>query len=126
MTNREKYAAEMRIALSQNTFAKFYDKYINPVYESGEFHSLCHHERAIYTILWLAEEYSEPEVDWSKVPMDMPIFVRDYKGENWRVRHFAEFKDGKVYAWEDGCTSWTANRAMTPWKYVKLAEAENE
>lgn len=72
MTNKEKYAAEIRIALSQNTFAEFYDKYINPVYESGEFHSLCHHERAIYTALWLAEEYTEPEVDWSKVGVDTP------------------------------------------------------
>lgn len=123
MTNREKYANEIRIALSQNTFAEFYDKYINPAYESGEFYLLHHHERAIYTILWLDEEYTEPEVDWSKVEIDTPILVRDHEAGRWCTRHFAEFKNGNVYAWEKGCTSWTAvHGAMTPWQQAKIAE----
>ena len=121
MTNKERYANEMRMALSQNTFAEFYDKHINSAYRSGEFHSLQHHERAIYTALWLAEEYTEPEVDWSKVAVDTPILVRNAKFEKWRKRYFAKFENGKVYAWNDGCTSWNAGASLD-WKYAKLAE----
>ena len=28
---------------------------------------------------WLDSEYVEPEVDWSKVKVDTPIYVKDYK-----------------------------------------------
>lgn len=126
MTNREKYANKMRIALSQNTFAEFYDKYINPAYESGEFYSLHHHERAIYTALWLDEEYTkpEPEANWSKVAVDTPILVRSSRREKWKRRYFAKFENGKVYAWNDGCTSWNASVGLD-WKYAKLAEVKN-
>ena len=129
MTNREKYAAEIRIALSQNTFAEFYDKYIHPVYRSGEFHLLRHHERAIYTALWLDEEYTEPEVDWSKVAVDTPIFVRDNKDVIWAKRYFARFENGKVYAWDNRRTGWIYNydrSHTTPWNCAKLAEVNNE
>lgn len=125
MTNREKYANKMRIALSQNTFAEFYDKHINPAYESGEFHSLHHHERAIYTALWLDEEYTEPEVDWQNVAVDTPILVRDGICGDWQKRYFARFEDDKVYAWDRGQTGWICdyNRLYTTdWKYAKLAE----
>ena len=121
MTNREKYANEMRIALSQNTFAEFYDKYINPVYESGEFCSLHHHERAIYTILWLDEEYTEPEVDWSKVVVDTPILVRDSENQSWKKRYFARFESGLVCTWINGRTSWST-LFIEAWRYAKLAE----
>lgn len=120
MTNREKYANEMRIALSQNTFGEFYDKYINPVYESGEFHSLYHHERAIYTILWLDEEYSKPEVDWSKVAVDTPILVREDENQAWKRRYFMRFENGLVYTWINGRTSWST-RFVEAWNYAKLA-----
>lgn len=125
MTNREKYANEMRIALSQNTFGEFYDKYIHPTYRSGEFHSLYHHERAIYTALWLDEEYTEPEVDWSKVAVDTPILVRDNAQIDWIKRHFAKFEGGIVYAWDSGRTGWICNYNTcytTAWEYAKLAE----
>ncbi len=72
---------------------------------------------------WLKEEYTEPEVDWSKVEIDTPILVRDHEARRWCVRHFAEFKNGNVYAWEAGCTSWTAVQGgMVPWQQAKLAE----
>lgn len=60
---------------------------------------------------------------FSKVAVDTPILVRDHEAGRWCVRHFAEFKNGNVYAWEDGCTSWTAvHGAMTPWQQAKIAE----
>lgn len=74
---------------------------------------------------WLFSEYKEePEVDWSKVKVDTPILVRDYESYKWTKRYFAKFEDGKVYAWQVGATSWTADSKLNPWKYAKLAESE--
>lgn len=72
---------------------------------------------------WLVEEYTEPEVDWSKVPVDTPIFVSN-SGERWFARYFAKYKDGKVYAWGDGATSWSACNSddVTTWPFAHLAE----
>ena len=75
------------------------------------------------TTLWLLEEYEE--VDWSKVEVDTPILVRDCECEKWLKRYFAEYKDGVVYAWNSGATSWNEDY-MTGWKYAKLAESEEE
>ena len=71
------------------------------------------------------EEYEEPEVDWSKVKVDTPILVKNSEDEEWHKRHFAKYKNGNVYAWSDGLTSWTAYDKMV-WKYTKLAENEKE
>lgn len=74
---------------------------------------------------WLFSEYEEPEVDWSKVKVDTPILVKDTEEGEWRKRHFARFKNGKVYAWHDGLTSWSAiGECEHGWKYAKLAESE--
>ena len=80
------------------------------------------------TILWLMEEYEEPkepETDWSKVKVDTPILVKNSEDKMWRKRHFAKYKNGNVYAWSDGLTSWTAYDMMV-WKCAKLAEDEGE
>nr|DAQ82122.1 MAG TPA: hypothetical protein [Caudoviricetes sp.] len=63
-------------------------------------------------------------IDWSKVPVDTPILVRDYEESDWEKRHFAFFKDGKIYAWLSGTTSWTSGRNDNAfsWTYAKLAE----
>lgn len=63
-------------------------------------------------------------VDWSKVAVDTPILVRDIKGQEWGKRYFAFFKDGKVYAWVGGTTSWSADndKDVLKWEYAKLAE----
>ena len=75
---------------------------------------------------WLFSEYKEPEVDWSKVKVDTPILVRNTEKEEWQKRHFARFKNGKVYAWYDGLTSWSTagEDDVNFWKYAKLAESE--
>ena len=76
---------------------------------------------------WLFSEYKEPEVDWSKVEVDTPILIRDYKSSEWLKRYFAKFEAGKVYAWRGGVTSWTAvgENDVCYWKYAKLAESED-
>ena len=74
-------------------------------------------------MLWFVEEYEEPETDWSNVEVDTPILVKNREDDMWRERHFAKYKNGNVYAWSDGQTSWTAYDMMV-WKYAKLAESE--
>lgn len=60
---------------------------------------------------WLFSEYKEPEIDWSKVKVDTPIYVRDCETDSngdektWVPRHFAKFENGTVYVWDDGGTS---------------------
>lgn len=63
-------------------------------------------------------------VDWSKVPVDTPIYVRAHESNTWEKRHFAYFKDGKVYAWLNGATSWTIENSeyVFSWQNAKLAE----
>ena len=75
-------------------------------------------------IEWLNEEYVESPVDWSKVPIDTPILVRDYENQEWKKRHFAGLNPGgKVMGWEEGTTSWTSN-ARVRWIFAKLATPE--
>lgn len=69
------------------------------------------------------KECGEPKVDWSNVNVDTPILVGEGDGD-WVKRYFAEYKDGIVYAWCEGSTSWDANNMMMAWKYAKLAEDE--
>lgn len=63
-------------------------------------------------------------VDWSKVPVDTPILVKQYEQDEWEKRHFAYFKDERVYAWLCGATSWSADYEgdTTNWNLAKLAE----
>ena len=70
------------------------------------------------------KEYEEPSVDWSKVPVDTPILVRDHKENAWKKRYFAKYENGIVYTWCAGTTSWSAcgSGDITDWKMAKLAE----
>lgn len=81
---------------------------------------------------WLFSEYKEPEIDWSKVKVDTPIYVRDCETDSngdektWVPRHFAKFENGTVYVWDDGGTSFTVKSedSCSSWNYTKLAESE--
>lgn len=63
-------------------------------------------------------------VDWSKVAVDTPILVKQNEQDEWEKRHFAYFKDERVYAWLCGATSWSADYEgdTTDWNLTKLAE----
>lgn len=75
---------------------------------------------------WANSEYVELPVDWSKVPVDTPILVRDSEEEAWKKRHFAKYENGIVYAWSGGTTHWSVRRSsnISDWKMAKLAESE--
>lgn len=42
---------------------------------------------------WLLEEY-EPEIDWSKVPIDTAVLVRNSENVEWRPRYFVCYLPG--------------------------------
>ena len=81
--------------------------------------TLVFDRRGIENILKPYEE--EHEIDWYKVAVDTPILVKNSKNDYWHERHFAKYVNDRVYAWNDGKTSWTED-GVTAWVYAKLAE----
>lgn len=66
-------------------------------------------------------------VDWSKVPVDTKIYVKNLKNEFWEKRHFSHCTpDGKVHAFCFGTTSFTVEDGTVCWEYAKLAEVEDD
>ena len=81
--------------------------------------TLVFDKRGIKNILKPYKE--EPEIDWLQVAVDTPILVRDDAEKEWKRGHFAEYKDGYVFAWKDCRTSWTSYGVAKLWRYAKLA-----
>ncbi len=85
------------------------------------------------SMAWADAEYIEPEVDWSKVPIDTPVLVSDDK-KIWVRRHFATpaLKNDDpftVRTFVDGKTEWSSTdmreeelESCERWRYAKLAE----
>ena len=122
LKNREKFKDELLERCTSGDFDTFFDKYILPTYHRCTYSNTTFDKIMILTMLWLDEEYQEPEMDWSNVKTDDPILVRD-GDEEWNRAHFAYYKNGKVYAWSGGKTSWTASSYMH-WEQAKLAELQ--
>lgn len=75
---------------------------------------------------WCEKEYVEYETDWSKVPVDTPVLVKDNKHDSYsRKRHFCEYYNNQIFCWDDGRTSFTDD-STTPWKYAELANEEDK
>lgn len=89
------------------------------LYKARGANTLVFDKKGIENILKPYEE--EPEIDWYKVAVDTPILVKDSEDEAWHRRHFAKYVNGRVYAWDDGKTSWT-EECVIAWEYAKLAE----
>ncbi len=131
MTNREKYAEQiLDIAVTGNTIA---------IDKKGNFYkcSDLECEDCIFSRFdqddcycgekikkWSEQEYVEPPVDWSKVPVDTKILVRGSEDGRWKRRHFARYESNIVFAWNRGCTSYSVDGYddAAGWKYAKLAE----
>lgn len=110
MLNREKYAEEiLNIACEGHSIAIIDGK---PRQCSGASCSKCDFNSNINCRKnvneWANSEYVEPQVDWSRVPVDTPILVRHSESCVWDRRYFAKYKNGLVYAWKQGTTSWSA------------------
>lgn len=122
MKNYEKYADEIREYKGYG----FCDDFVVPhiLKSRGCTNTSCDQCKMLQTI-WLLEEYKESEVDWSKVEVDTPILVREDDNDEWGRRYFARYKNGTVYAWIGGCTSWSEIN-MSAWEHAKLAESGEE
>ena len=70
-------------------------------------------------IIWEREK----EIDWSKVPVDTKIIVRDRENESWEKAYFAKYHKGIIYAWKKGGTSFTKEQSET-WCYAKLYQKD--
>lgn len=66
-------------------------------------------------------------VDWSKVSVDTPVVVWDNPKDGYYKRHFAKYKNGRVYVWGAGATSWSNDgyNGMYAWGNAKLAKGGN-
>lgn len=65
------------------------------------------------------------KIDWSKVPVDTPIWVWEDGYEGRKVkRHFAKFENGEIYVWTNGVTSWTVekDKHVSKWGNAELVE----
>ena len=88
----------------------------------------------VYETSWTVNMYKvvawmdgiEPYIDWNKVPVDTKVYVKDNFHVSGKQRHFARYENGKIYTWDYGRTSWTAESEddVISWKYAKLAKPE--
>lgn len=119
-------------------FSKFYNGYVGvkeaPIFGTGgEPRNVIN---CIITLGDLLPDFNEPNYldigkylgvfDWSKVVVDTPIIVSEWFSVEVR-RYFKEYKDGKVYYFSGGRTSWSSmsSEYTTPDK-VRLAGGDDE
>ena len=123
MKNREKYAEEIK-NYKGNEFC--YD-FVMPVIlkkKECDIFSTCS-QCYLVQQLWLDEEYEEPEVDWSKVPVDTLIRVKMNENDRWELRYFSNYKNGEIHAWGDGCTSKTTDYTSI-WEYAEIVTEDTK
>ena len=138
MKNREKYREEIIKAIKSRETCEFMNDTVIQEFIGSKTDSKCICEMGdcraclIRFAFWLDEEYEEPpkpEVDWSKVPVDTLVRVRDREDEGWILRYFKGTNDKhlrrRYEAWESGATSKTANGKYLCWDYCELVEDED-
>lgn len=134
MTNKEKYAEQILDIACGGYYIALDKKTMKPVSCNDIQCEDCYFEVDIDKKCgdackeWCESEYKESPIDWSKIPVDTPILVKDLEDGKWVNRHFARFTDNCIYAWSDGKTSWSASgnniNDVTPWRYAKLTGDE--
>ena len=128
MLNKEKYAKEiLDIVCSGNVVGKR-NGHLCPCANihcsNCDFNkcdtSICNEE----FIKWANSEYKEREIDWSKVPVDTPIYVWDNNDNRTYKRHFAGYNkvNNMIIAFDNGGTSWSSGATTTRWIHAKIKE----
>ena len=144
MKNREKYRDEIVEVIKDDDVCNekmccFVKDNVIPRFISEEYMEECAcggmncHTCAKMFAFWLDEEYVEPpkpEVDWSKVPVDTLVRVKDFEGEEWALRYFKEIdencEESKYLTWIAGSTSKTAYGFTEYWNHCELVEDEDD
>ena len=126
MLNKEKYAKEILDIVCQDD--------VNPaVIDNIPVNCLgteCHRCQFYDTycvrafVKWANSEYKEREIDWSKVPVDTPIYVWDDNDSKTYKRHFAGYNqvNNMIFAFDNGGTSWSNGATTTRWIHAKIKE----
>ena len=148
MKNREKYRDEIVEAIKEDNVNNekmccFVKDNVIPRFVSEEDMELsvcvdmnCHTCAKIFA-LWLDEEYEEPpkpEVDWSKVPVDTLVRVRNSEDDKWLLRYFHLYCEDavalkynrKYKTFDRGATSKTCMYPDESWQYCELVEDEDD
>ena len=127
MLNKEKYAKEiLDIICSGHNIGKQNGHLCSCANvkcsdcEFNKYNTYCNEEFA----KWVNSEYKEREIDWSKVPVDTPIYVWDNNDNRTYKRHFAGYNkvNNMVIAFDNGGTSWSSGTATTRWIHAKIKE----
>lgn len=134
MKNREKYKNELIDVIKKDgklcEFVRKHDVFRMFGRDSKRYCEMSCATCGTALNLWLDEEYEEPEVDWSNVPVDTLVRVREREDQEWILRYFKGINEDSLRhryeAWESGATSKTANRKYLCWKYCELAEEEDD
>ena len=125
MLNKEKYAKEILDIVCQDG--------VNPaVIDNIPVNCLgteCHRCQFYNTycvgafVKWANSEYKKREIDWSKVPVDTPIYVWDNNDNRTYKRHFAGYNkvNNMIIAFDDEGTSWSSV-TTTKWDNAKIKE----
>lgn len=79
---------------------------------------------------WADAEYEEPEIDWSKVPVDTKMWVKNDFSRRWIPRYFSGEIDeeGNPFVYFSGATSFSCDRDKNgnpltiTFPYYRLAE----
>lgn len=133
MKNREKYKNELIDVIKKDgricDFVKKHEVFRMFGNDSKSYCKMTCGTCGVALHLWLDEEYIEPEVDWSNVPVDTLVRVRDGEDEEWLLRYFKGINDihlrRRYEAWASGATSVTAEGDTEQWKYCELVEDED-
>lgn len=145
MKNREKFREEILLAFEEsfgfkNGVCDFMKKHIIPNCDmkvhvtKGICNGVSCQACSKMFAFWLDEEYIEPPkpaVDWSKVPVDTLVRVKDEKEDVWALRYFCGWSEnenyGKYKTFPNGTTSKTTTSKYTEyWMYCELVEDEDE
>lgn len=70
------------------------------------------------------------EIDWSKIPVDTKVYVRDNETQNWMLRYFSRYQPRGKYHFEvfhgGLSSSICGNSGKVGYRYCKLAEEQKE
>lgn len=138
MKNREKYKAKIIKMILEGKTCDFMEDLVFPQYidSKEDCEDYCQSRScescSKLFAFWLDEEYEKPpkpEVDWSKVPVDTLVRVREHENCVWCLRYFKgvdkSTPEKKYEAWANGATSKTADDVSIHWKYCELVEDED-
>ena len=72
-------------------------------------------------INWLKQD----EIDWTKIPKDTKVFVKNKENEYWKPRYFSRYEHNMkspYLVFRDGATSWTnEGKPLETYEYCELA-----